>query len=350
MKILITGNMGYVGPGLVKRLRETYPNAELIGFDSGFFANCLTGEDFLPEAKLDKQLFGDVRTFPEAMLDGVEAVVYLAAISNDPMGNKFEEVTMDVNYKACVKMAEVAKSKGVRSFVFASSCSMYGAAGTGDAKKEDDTLNPLTAYARSKVAAEKDLAPLADNNFHITCLRFATACGMSNRIRLDLVLNDFVAGALITKKIDILSDGTPWRPLINVLDMGVAIDWAISRTPDNGGNFLAINTGSNKWNYQVKELAEAVAAIIPGCTSSVNPDAPADKRSYKVNFDLYEKLAPNHQPLFNLTSTIENLVAGFERMGFNDANYRESNLIRLKVLNGLMDKKYLTDKLFWNWK
>jgi len=286
MKILITGNMGYVGPGVVSQLRATYPDAELIGFDTGYFAKCLTNPLFLPENKLSKQVFGDVRDFPEELLDGVDGIIYLAAISNDPMGNKFEEITMEVNYRSAVALAEMGRKNGVKSFVFASSCSMYGEA-DDDAKVETDKLNPLTAYARSKVAAEKELEPLATDDFTITCLRFATACGFSYRLRLDLVLNDFLAGAVTSNEISILSDGTPWRPLINVLDMARAIDWAVARPQDNGGAFLAINTGSNVWNYQVKELAEAVAEVIPGMKVSVNPDAPPDKRSYKVNFDMY---------------------------------------------------------------
>ena len=237
MKIIVIGNMGYVRPGTVKQLRATYPEAELIGYDIGYFANRLTNTEFLPEVQLDKQIMGDVREFPSRILNGADAVVYLAAISNDPMGAKYEEVTLDVNYRSCVRIAEQAKEAGVKSFVFASSCSMYGAA-EGDAKTEQDSLNPLTAYARSKVYAERDLQPLASDSFTVTCLRFATACGMSDRLRLDLVLNDFVAGAVVAKEINILSDGTPWRPLINVLDMARAIDWAIAGNKQTAGNSL----------------------------------------------------------------------------------------------------------------
>jgi nucleoside-diphosphate-sugar epimerase len=348
MKILITGNMGYVGPGVISHLRKTYPQAELIGFDSGYFAKCLTNVPFLPESMLDRQLFGDVRAFNPEILNGVTAVIYLAAISNDPMGNKFEQVTMDVNYKAAVEMAKAAKAKGVKTFTFASSCSMYGEASEG-AKVETDTLNPLTAYARSKVAAEKDLQPLADDNFTVTCLRFATACGFSNRLRLDLVLNDFVAGAVISKEISILSDGTPWRPLINVLDMALAIEWAIVRKPESGGNFLAVNTGSNEWNYQVKDLAYEVAKIVPDVKVSINADAPPDKRSYRVNFDLYKKLAPNHQPKYNLESTIRDLKINLELMNFRDSDYRNSFMIRLKILNQLQESGMLNNQLNWNW-
>ncbi|MEO8472494.1 MAG: SDR family oxidoreductase [Chryseolinea sp.] len=345
MKIVIFGNMGYVGPGVVSRLRSTYPTSTLIGYDTGFFASCLTDVDFLPERKLDHQFFGDIRNIPDYVLQGADAIVNLAAISNDPMGTKFEEVTLDVNHKSGIALAKRAKELGVKNFVFASSCSMYGAASDG-AKTEDSTLNPLTAYARSKVFTERDLQPLADKNFTVTCLRFATACGMSSRLRLDLVLNDFVACALSSKNITILSDGTPWRPLINVKDMAVAIDWAITRDKAIG-DFLAVNTGTDEWNYQVKELAEAVASVIPGVKVSVNTEAPPDKRSYRVNFGLYKKLAPNHQPQYDLLTTIKELRDGLEAMKFHDSDFRDSKLMRLKVLTSLMDKKELTTELKW---
>jgi len=348
MKIIIFGNMGYVGPGVVERLRQTYPNATLIGYDTGFFASCLTNVDYLPERKLDHQYFGDIRNVPDSVLQGADVVINLAAISNDPMGTKFEEVTLDVNHKSGIKLAKKAKELGAKSFVFASSCSMYGAASDG-AKTEDSTLNPLTAYARSKVFTEQDLKPLADKDFTITCLRFATACGMSSRLRLDLVLNDFVACALASKHITILSDGTPWRPLINVLDMAVAIDWAITR-PASLGEFLAVNTGSEAWNYQVKDLAEAVAKVIPGVKVSINTDAPPDKRSYRVNFDLYKKIAPNHQPKHDLLTTIKDLKNGLEAMNFTDSDFRDSKLMRLKVLTSLQSTSQLSDDLKWKTK
>jgi nucleoside-diphosphate-sugar epimerase len=347
MKILITGNMGYVGPGVVSHLRKKYPDAILVGFDMAYFASSLTNTDFFPESRLDQQLFGDVRHLSAHILQGVDAIVHLAAISNDPMGNKFEEVTLDVNYRSSVELARKAKEAGVRAFVFASSCSMYGAA-EDKPKTEDSTLNPLTAYAKSKVYTEQGLTPLADDQFVVTCLRFATACGMSNRLRLDLVLNDFVAGAVANQEITILSDGSPWRPLINVKDMAIAIDWAIHREASNGGNFLAINVGSNEWNYQVKDLAHAVAQVIPDVRISINQDAPPDKRSYRVSFDLYKKLAPDHQPVCDLISTIRELKDNLEAMNFKDKEFRNSQLMRLKVLNNLQEKELINDKLEWS--
>ena len=346
MKILITGNMGYIGPVLTQHLRLTYPNAELAGLDIGYFASCINGSDMLPECELDVQYFSDIRSFPVNILYGVDAIVHLAGISNDPIGNKFEQVTLDINHRASIDLAHKAKKSGVKSFVFASSCSMYGAA-DDRARTEESPLNPLTAYAKSKVYTEKDLNPLASKNFKVTCLRFSTACGMSDRLRLDLVLNDFVAAAVAAKRILILSDGSPWRPLINVKDMARAIDWAIQRDSDNGGSFLAVNVGSNDWNLQVKDLAEAVADIIHDIEISINKDAQPDKRSYRVNFDLFQKLAPNHQPQYDLTATIKELKAGLEAINFNDTNFHDSRYIRFKVLNALCEKSLLNDQLEW---
>ena len=344
MKILITGNLGYVGSELVKELRKKYPDAILIGYDIGFFARQLTNNIFAPEIYLNQQIYGDVRDFPEELLEGVDTIVQLAAISNDPIGNKFEEVTLDVNYKAVIDVAEKAKKKGVKSIVFASSCSVYGFAEEA-ARTETSEVNPLTAYAKSKVGAERDLESLADDNFKITCLRFATACGMSDRLRLDLVLNDFVAGAVSAKEITILSDGTPWRPLINVRDMARAIIWAHERKPADGGNFLTVNTGSNQWNYQVKELAIEINKILPETDVSINKDAQPDKRSYKVSFEKFKSLAPDNQPKYDLKNTISDLINGLSDISFNDKNFRQSRLMRLIVVNELVEKGILDNSL-----
>jgi len=346
LKILITGNMGYVGPGLLERLRRSSPDAVLVGVDTGYFAHCLTGVTIFPEARLDLQYFADLRKPPENLLEGVDTVVHLAAISNDPMGDRFKEVTHDINFQASIELAKKAKAAGVSRFVFASSCSVYGFA-EGEARNEQAPLNPLTAYAKSKIGMEEELNKLADESFVVTCLRFATACGASDRLRLDLVLNDFVAGAIASRQITVLSDGTPWRPLIHVKDMALAIDWAIHRDSDNEGAFLALNSGSNGWNYQVRDLAEAVAEIIPGVDVSINKDAPADKRSYQVDFGLYEKLAPDHQPQMTLKTAIEDLAERLEFMKFNDGDFRNSQLIRLKVISEHCEQGRLNSRLEW---
>jgi len=223
---------------------------------------------------------------------------------------------------------------------------MYGAADDAP-RTEDSPLNPLTAYAKSKVLTEGDLRGMADEAFKVTSLRFSTACGMSDRLRLDLVLNDFVAGALASGKITILSDGTPWRPLINVQDMARAIGWAIERNPADGGDFLAVNVGSDGWNYQVKDLAEAVASSISGIEVSINKDAQPDKRSYKVDFGLFRRLAPNHQPQLDLKRSIEELRDGLEAMDFRDSDFRNSDYMRLKVLSRHLEKGLLDKDLKW---
>lgn len=344
-RVLITGNTGYVGPAVLKQLRQSHPQATLIGLDNGYFAHCLTNADVLPEVTADIQYFADIRRLPEDVLRGVDAVVHLAAISNDPMGNAFEEVTFDVNFQASVDLARQAKAAQVKAFIFASSCSMYGLA-DDTPRKETSPLNPLTAYAKSKVRTEGELQKLAGRDFAVTCLRFATACGMSPRLRLDLVVNDFVACAVASRKITILSDGTPWRPLIHVRDMARAIDWAIGRG-EVAGAFLAVNVGSNSWNYQVKQLAEAVATVIPGVSISVNKNSPSDNRSYRVDFGLYQELAPMHQPQVDLLTTIRELEAGLEAMGFSDPHFRGSMYMRLEVLKRLREKGLIDGRLAW---
>ncbi len=346
MRILITGNMGYVGPLVLRRLRESHPESTLIGYDIGYFAHCLTGPSRFPESRADVQYFGDIRRVPEKILQGVDAIVHLCAISNDPMGAIFEDITLDINHRASIDLAVKAKRAGVKAFVFASSCSVYGFA-EGGPRREEDELNPLTAYAKSKVSTERDLASLASESFTVTCLRFATACGMSDRLRLDLVLNDFVAGALVSKCINILSDGTPWRPLIHVRDMARAIDWAVQRDRRDGGVFLTVNVGSDAWNYQVKDLATAVTQLVPDVEVSINRDAQPDKRSYRVNFDKFSKLAQGFLPAVDLQSAVRDLRDGLMSMDFCDPDFRKGELIRLVTLRRLRENDHLTDQLAW---
>jgi nucleoside-diphosphate-sugar epimerase len=350
MRILITGNMGYVGPAVVAHLRERHPGAELIGHDAGWFAAALTTTGPTPETRLDAQHFGDVRDITTEDLRGVDAVVHLAAVSNDPIGNRFADVTDAINRGASLRLAACAREAGVANFVFASSCSVYGAAETGS-RREGDAVAPLTAYARSKVATEEGLRQMDAAGMTVTCLRFATACGFSERLRLDLVLNDFVACALTSGRITVLSDGTPWRPLIDVADMARAIEWAVRRRPERGGRMLVVNVGSDERNHQVRDLARAVADAVPGVEVSINTAAPPDARSYRVDFGLFRDLAPEHQPRVTLGDSIAGLVEGLRGIGFADAEFRQApRLIRLNTLTALMERGVLTRDLRWSWR
>ncbi len=346
-KILINGNMGYIGPVVVSHFRSNYPEIQIIGFDTGFFAGCLANPNIFPESNVDIQYFGDIRNFPQNILQDVDAVIQLAAISNDPMGNSFEIPTKEINNDYAVEIAKLAKKMGVKNFVFASSCSVYGAAGD-EAKHEESELNPQTAYAKSKIECEKGLKELADDKFVITALRFATACGFSPRLRLDLVLNDFVVSGLLNHKIEILSDGSPLRPLIHVKDMARAIEWASIRIGQNGGDFLIINAGSNVWNYQIKELAEKVRDIIGNVELTINPNASIDNRSYRVDFGLFRKLAPQFIPIITLDEAVNDLLEGIQTMNFVDTDFRNSHFIRLKTLNSLIVENRINKNLNWN--
>lgn len=344
MRALIAGNMGYVGPAVVRVLREHHPDWELHGLDSALFAHCLLDQSLLPERLIDHQHFGDVRDIQSDFLRGFDAVVQLAAVSNDPMGREFEQATHSINRGSSTTLAKAAAEAGVRNFVFASSCSVYGVA-QGPPRTEQDQVAPETAYAVSKVAAEEDLATL-DTDMTITALRFATACGASPRLRLDLVLNDFVAAALRNGRVVVLSDGTPWRPLIDVADMGRAIDWAMTRDPGNGGRMLVINTGANHQNYQVRDIAQAVADALPGTEVSINSDAPVDSRSYKVDFSLFEKLAPGHVPRVLLQDSIRQLIEAVRSARLDDGEAPDK-LIRLKVLQGHLEASRIDQDLRW---
>jgi nucleoside-diphosphate-sugar epimerase len=346
VKILITGNLGYVGSAVVAHLRASLPTAYLVGFDSAFFAHALSNASSYPERMLDEQRFGDVRDLSASDLAAFDGVVHLAAISNDPMGSRFEAITHEINCEASVRLASRASEANVRRFVFASSCSVYGYA-PGAARKESDFLNPQTAYAKSKVETERGLASLDRSGMSVTCLRFATACGMSDRLRLDLVLNDFVASSVAQRTITVLSDGTPWRPLIDVRDMARAIEWALVRPVEAGGPFLSINVGSEAWNYQVKDLAIAVAKASPGTTVSINQQAQPDTRSYKVDFSLFGSLAPDHQPQMTLETSIAALQEGLIEMGFSDPEFRTSYFVRLRILEGHIAAGRLSPSLRW---
>ena len=349
MTILITGNTGYIGSVLTRELRKKDANRKIDGWDVGFFVEAIHPTIPMPEVYIT-QRFEDIRSGQTSNhlwttdSSKLESVVHLAAISNDPLGKEFEKATQEINMFASLKLAQFAKKHGAKKFIFASSCSLYGAGGDS-ARKENDPLNPLTAYAKSKSWLEKSLRMLTDDQFQVICLRFATACGASPRMRLDLVLNDFVASVLTQGKIEVLSDGSPYRPLIHIKDMVRAIEWALEFEPEN--HFLAINTGSDSWNYQIKDLAKKVSELLPNTTYSINPEASPDEHSYCVDFSLFESLVPNHQPQVDLQTAVLEIYDYLKKIGFNDPKFRQSQFMRLHHLSSLMADDKINDELFW---
>jgi nucleoside-diphosphate-sugar epimerase len=341
MRIVVTGHKGYVGPVFARHVAERGLGWELIGVDTEFFAEQLTGPD--PARYFRREIRADVRALADEVLRGADAVVYFAAVSNDPMGKEFEAATMAINAAAAVALAERCRKLGVKRFVFASSCSIYGCAGDTP-RAEDDALDPLTTYARSKVAAEQGLSQLADETLGVTCLRFATACGASPRLRLDLVLNDFVASAVHTGRIEVLSDGSPWRPLIHVEDMARAIEWGLMR---DGESMLSVNVGSAQWTWQIGALAHDVARVLGDIEVSINKAAQPDNRSYKVDFSRFRQLAPQHQPCKPFDEAVRELRDQIVRLDFAGQSFRKSPYLRLNVLRDLKARSKLAQDLHW---
>jgi nucleoside-diphosphate-sugar epimerase len=345
-RTMIVGNLGYIGPVLTAFLRKEHRDTSLVGYDTGYFSGCLLDPLTPVDHLLDFQIHADVRSVRAEHLIGIDQVIYLAAISNDPMGNLYEGPTEEINSAAAARFADLARRAGARRFVYASSCSIYGAGGA-EMKSEHSTINPLTAYARSKVSCEQALQPSADRDFVVTCLRFATACGASPRLRLDLVLNDFVASALLTDEIKILSDGAPWRPLIDVEDMCRAIAWALTRDASQGGAHLAVNVGYNDQNYTIRDLAYAVQEQLPTASVNINTAAPADKRSYRVDFSLYASLNAQAKSGKPLAQTVRELVDSIQASDFRTSAFRTSYLVRLQALSMLRQRGRLDSALRW---
>ena len=344
MRILITGNLGYIGTELTKYFKLKLNKSYLIGVDNNYFSNKLISTKENPNIYVDHQYNIDIRDIKSHHFKNVDAVIHLAAISNDPIGNKFETLTNQINFKESIKIAKLCIKNNVKKFVFASSCSVYGLNDISS-KNENDALNPLTAYAKSKINTEMYLKKnLSNKGTAITCLRFATACGYSDRIRLDLVLNDFVCDAFLTKKINIMSDGLPWRPIIDVIDMCRAINWGVDRKSNS--NFLTVNVGSQRCNVQIKNLAEIVKKTIGNCEINIHGKNKSDKRSYKVNFSLFNKLAKQYKPKISIRKSIENILDGLERYSFKN-NFIKEDFIRLKNLEMLINKSKIDKSLRW---
>lgn len=352
---LITGNLGYIGPVLQHNIKKYFPKSNIIGIDTGFFRDSVISIDApFGNPNIDTQYYADLRN--EETIENVfksnsvDYVIHLSSISNDSMGSEFESVTHDINHDCSISLAKLAVKYNIKSFVFASSCSVYGK-GFDSPRTETDTVNPLTAYAKSKISTEADLLALISNEqstMKTTCLRFSTACGFSPRLRLDLVLNDFVATALSTGEINILSDGTPWRPLIDVEDMSKLMIWSCLR--NQGDVFEIYNAGAEFCNYQVIDLARKVDKILLGKISiKVNSDAASDDRSYKVDFSkLLSVVDEEFKPSVSLTTSIENLLAGMSGHSLYISPSNRDHLIRLKVLRSHKQSMRLDGDLFWN--
>ena len=338
MNILIVGNLGYVGFVLSSFLKKNISKSKLFGYDINYF-------NLKKDLNIYKQYYGDVRNFNSQILDSIDIVIYLAAISNDPMGNAFEEATMNINCFSAYKIAKLSKEKKIKHFIFASSCSVYGL-DDGNLKSETSLVNPLTTYAKSKIQAENKLHEIHSEEFLITNLRFATATGYSPNMRLDLVLNDFVASAISSNKIEIMSNGEPLRPLIHIKDMSRAIYWSIYRTINEAGSFLTMNVGSNEMNYKISELATNIKLKIRSLDILINYNAPEDKRSYQVDFTKFKKLAGDYLPKYDLNKTLNDLIVNLSKIE-NLSEFRNSNFIRLNALNRLIENKKLSPNLEW---
>jgi len=338
MRVLVTGHNGYIGSVMVPVLQAA--GHEVLGLDTFFYEDCTFGEDFHRVPALRK----DVRDVTLADLQGFDAIVHLAALSNDPLGDLKPEWTYDINHAASVRLAKLAKEAGVQRFLYASSCSMYGAAGE-ELVTEETPLSPLTAYAVSKVRTEEDLSKLADESFSPVFMRNATAYGVSPRLRADLVLNNLVCWAHTTGKVRILSDGTPWRPIVHVEDIANAFAAALV-APREAIHNQAFNVGVNGENYQIRDLAEIVQETVPGCSVEYAGQGEPDQRSYRVDFSKLARTL-DFKPRWNARLGAQELYLALRRIGLSMEDFQDQKYIRLKRLKYLLDAGYLDGTLRW---
>jgi nucleoside-diphosphate-sugar epimerase len=338
MRILLTGIDGYLGalmgPHLVAR------GHEVIGLDAGYYRDGLLYE---PSGDRIPTITRDIRQITTADLRGFDAVVHLAELSNDPIGQNRPAVTYAINGEGSANLARHAKEAGVRRFLYSSSCSVYGAGGA-DWKTEESPTEPLTAYAECKLRTEAVLAALADDTFSPTCMRNATAYGASPRMRFDIVLNQFAGLAWTTKQIVMVSDGTPWRPLVHALDIAEGFACVLDAPIDAVHNQI-FNVGSNDENYRVRELAEIVAAAFPGTTTTFGPPS-SDGRSYRVSFDKIRRLVPAFECRNTAASGAAELHDVFDRIQMTPALFNFRAFTRLKQLHHLLDTGQMDEDFF----
>lgn len=341
MKLLITGHDGYIGSVLSRVARAE--GHDVVGLDTFLFQGCGFGRepDEVPSIR------HDVRDVPASDLRGLDAIVHLAAISNDPLGDLDPAWTYEINHRASVRLARLAKEAGVPRFVFSSSCSLYGAASPDDLLAESADFSPVTPYGISKVLVERDVSALADDDFSPTFLRNATVYGDSPRLRLDLVVNDLVACAHTTGEILVKSDGTPWRPLVHVEDVARAFLAAVE-APREAVHNEAFNIGRTTENYRVRDIADLVAALIPGAHVTYAEGGGPDRRSYRVDFSKAEDSLPGFRPTWTLARGIEQLRDAFRRHGLGETDVQGTRFVRLRRIRELMDAGELGPALRWS--
>jgi nucleoside-diphosphate-sugar epimerase len=339
---VVTGTDGYIGCRLVPVLAAR--GHAVTGLDTGYYRDGWMYTDTSVRGLRSSTVRKDLRELGPQDFEGVEAVLHLAELSNDPLGENKPEVTYEINHQGSVRIAELAKAAGVSRFVYASSCSVYGV-GAGDFLDETSPVNPQTAYARCKVMVERDVARLADDRFCVVFLRNSTAYGPSPRMRFDIVLNDLCARAWTTRQIVLTSDGTPWRPLVHVEDICRAFACALEAPagPVNGETF---NVGSTAENYRIREVAEIVAGEFPGCELSVGPSG-GDNRSYRVSFEKIATRLPGFACRWTARSGAAELRRLFERIEFDAATYQFRAYTRLKQLRYLSRTGQIDDRFFW---
>lgn len=339
MRVLVTGHEGYIGSVMVPLLRAA--GHEVVGLDTGLFRGCTLG----PVSDVET-IRKDLRAVEPADLESFDAVTHLAALSNDPVGELNPEITYDINHRASVRLAEAARSAGVERFVFSSSCSMYGAASPEDVLDEGADFNPVTAYAESKVFAERDLAELVRDDFTVTCLRNATAYGWSPYFRADLVVNNLAGWAFTTGDVLIKSDGTPWRPIVHVEDICRAFR-AVLEAPREHVHGEAFNVGRNEENYQIRDIATAVEQIFPGSSVTYAEGGAPDTRCYRADFSKIASQLPEFDPQWTLRKGIEELADAYRKYSLTLEDLEGPRFMRIQRLREHLAEQRLDANLRW---